>query len=94
MTLYQILPQQMHGSFFMQVIQKASKLIDSMPESEFSQKSLRYSLYMLVNLDQQKYQELAAFYKGSLSRLYKEMGAGTTYTPTERDRPKRVYRLT
>jgi hypothetical protein len=49
---------------------------------------------MLVNLDQQKYQELAAFYKGSLSRLYKEMGAGTTYTPTERDRPKRVYRLT
>jgi hypothetical protein len=77
----------------MQVIQKASKLIDSMPESEFSQKSLRYSLYMLVNLDQQKYQELATLYKTNLSRLYEEMGAGTTYTPTERDRPRRVYRL-
>jgi hypothetical protein len=49
---------------------------------------------MLVNLDQQKYQELATFYKGTLSRLYEEMGAGTTYTPTERDRPRRVYRLT
>jgi hypothetical protein len=78
----------------MQVIQKASKLIDSMPESEFSQKSLRYSLYMLVNLDQQKYQEFATLYKTNLSRLYEDMGAGTTYTPTERDRPKRVYRLT
>ena len=84
----------MHGSFFMQVIQKASKLIDSMADSQLSQKSLRYSLYMNVNLDQQRYQEVATTYKAALARLYEDMGAGTTYTPTERDRPKRVYRLT
>jgi hypothetical protein len=49
---------------------------------------------MLVNLDQQKYEHLSTMYKSTLSTLYEEMGAGTTYTPTERDRPKRVYRLT
>ena len=49
---------------------------------------------MLVNLDQQKSQEVATTYKGTVARLYEDMGAGTTYSPTERDRPKRVFHLT
>ena len=83
MTLYSIIPYDLHGSFFMQVIQNAIKEFEaaSQSKSDVNLKIIRFALYQTINLEQ--FQELVDTHKGQIAALYEEMGAGITYTPTE-----------
>lgn len=94
MTLYSIIPYDLHGSFFMQVIQNAIKEFEagSQPKSDGNLKLLRFALYQTINLE--KFQELVDTHKSQIASLYEDMGAGITYTPTDEDTPRRLCLLT
>ena len=47
---------------------------------------------MTFNLE--RFQELVDTQKQMVKELYEELGAGSTFTPTALDKPKRVYLLT
>lgn len=83
MTLYSIIPYDLHGSFFMQVIQNAIKDFEAsaQPKSDDNLKRLRFALYQTINLE--KFQDLVDTHKSQILALYENMGAGITYTPSE-----------
>ena len=66
MNLQQLMPHNIHGSFFSQVIKKALDMT-------LDKKMIKYSLYVLFSMGQ--YQELSSTYKEHIEQIYEDMGA-------------------
>ena len=74
----------------MSTIKSALKLYEASGEDS----ALKRAKYSLLNIINSQIQELAALHKNLLLEAYEDLGAGISYNPDERDKPKRYEYLT